>query len=331
VENVAVTVEQAQVVIGKERLEVVLTPSSPAQIVITDPGPQGAVGPGVPAGGQVGQLLEKIGANNYETGWTFRPRVETLQFDIAALINSVATGELAWSADEGTLELGKNGVTNYLGQETMLLCRNNSNTVTIPKGTAVMFAGSVGASGRIKVAPMVANGTLPGYVFFGVTDQVILGAQDGYVSVFGKIRGVNTSAYVDGDILWCDPVVPGGFTKIEPQAPNLKLAVAAVIRAGNNGTIFVRWTTGARLQDLHDVEANGSKANGDVLSWNSINQRWEAKPGGSASSIIAESSQTISQNYTLSNGKNGLSVSPVAIASGYTVTIPVDAVWLIAN
>jgi hypothetical protein len=238
---------------------------------------------------------------------------------------------LAWSADEGTLELGKNGVTNYLGQETMLLCRNNSNTVTIPKGTAVMFAGSVGASGRIKVAPMVANGTLPGYVFFGVTNQAILGGQDGYVSVFGKIRGVNTSAYVDGDILWCDPVVPGGFTKIEPQAPNLKLAVAAVIRAGNNGTIFVRWTTGARLQDLHDVEANGSKANGDVLSWNSINQRWEAKPGGSASSIIAESSQIISQNYTLSNGKNGLSVSPVAIASGYTVTIPADAVWLIAN
>jgi hypothetical protein len=75
-ENVAVTVEQAQVVIGEERLEVVLTPSSPAQIIITDPGPQGAVGPGVPAGGQVGQLLEKIGANNYETGWTFRPGVE---------------------------------------------------------------------------------------------------------------------------------------------------------------------------------------------------------------------------------------------------------------
>jgi len=64
--------------------------------------------------------------------------------------------------------------------------------------------------------------------------------------------------------------------KVEPQAPNLKLAVAAVISAGNNGVIFVRWTTGARLQDLHDVEANGTKTDGDILNWNATANRWEA-------------------------------------------------------
>ena len=206
-----------------------------------------------------------------------RPEFQALQFDLTAGVDPVAEGQLAWNPDEGTLELGKAGVSNYLGQETMVLCRNASNTVAIPKGTAVMFAGTVGASGRIKVAPMVANGTQPGYVFFGVTDQAIAGGEDGYVTVFGKIRGVNTSAYVDGDILWCNPATPGGFTKVEPAAPNLKLAVAAVINAGNNGTIFVRWTTGAKLQDLHDVEANGGKADGDVLTWVASAQRWEAK------------------------------------------------------
>jgi hypothetical protein len=138
-----------------------------------------------------------------------------------------------------------------------------------------MFAGTLGASGRLKVAPMIANGTQPGYVFFGVTDQAIAGASDGYVTTFGKIRGINTSAYADGDILWCNPAVAGGFTKIEPQAPNLKLAVAAVVSAANNGTIFVRWTTGARLQDLHDVEANGTKDNGDTLEWNAAAGRWQ--------------------------------------------------------
>lgn len=207
-----------------------------------------------------------------------RPEFQALQFDLTAGIDPVAEGQLAWNPDEGTLELGKNGVSNYLGQETMVLCRNASNTVAIPKGTSVMFAGTLGASGRIKVAPMVADGSQPGYVFFGVTDQAIAGGEDGYVTVFGKIRGVNTSAYVDGDILWCDPAVAGGFTKIEPAAPNLKLAVAAVINAGSNGTIFVRWTTGARLRDLHDVEANGSKADGDVLTWVAAAGRWEAAP-----------------------------------------------------
>jgi hypothetical protein len=230
---------------------------------------------GVPPGGNPKDLLIKSSDTDYHSEWTSTPEVDALQFDLTAAVDPIGDGQVAWNADEGTLELGKGGISNYIGQETMVLCRNNSNTVTIPKGTAVMFAGSVGASGRIKVAPMVSNGTFPGYVFFGVTDQPILGGEDGYVSVFGKIRGVDTSAYVDGDILWCDPAVAGGFTKVEPQAPNLKLAVAAVLRAANNGTIFVRWSTGQRLQDLHDVEANGSKDDGDVLAWNATANRWE--------------------------------------------------------
>jgi hypothetical protein len=182
---------------------------------------------------------------------------------------------LPGTTEDQTLHLGLVGdITAHLGAETIVLCRNNSNSVTIPKGTAVMFAGTVGASGRLKVAPMVSDGTLPGYVFLGVTDQAIAGAADGYVTTFGKIRGINTNAYVDGDILWCNPAVAGGFTKVEPQAPNLKLAVAAVVRATNNGTIFVRSTAGARLKDLHDVEV-GTPTNDQVLAWNSATSRWE--------------------------------------------------------
>lgn len=230
---------------------------------------------GVPPGGNPKDVLVKSSGTDYHSEWTARPEVDALHFDLAVGIDPGA-GQLAWNVDEGTLELGKaNGISNYLGAETMVLCRNASNTVTIPKGTAVMFAGTVGASGRLKVAPMIADGSFPGYVFFGVTDQAIAGASDGYVTVFGKIRGVNTSAYTDGDILWCNPAVAGGFTTTEPQAPNLKLAVAAVIRATNNGTIFVRWTTGSRLQDLHDVEANGSKSDGDILEYDSTAGRWQ--------------------------------------------------------
>lgn len=252
-------------------------------IKIVTPGPSGAKGDngapgvGIPAGGTTGQLLAKASEDDYDSEWTSNPIVESISFDTSAATDPLSDGQLAWNPDEGTLELGKGGISNYIGQETMVLCRNNSNTVAIPKGTAVRFAGTVGASGRLKVAPMIADGTLPGYVFFGVTDQEIPGGEDGYVSTFGKIRGVNTSAYLDGDILWCSPTTPGGFTKTEPQAPNLKLAVAAVVRAANNGTIFVRATTGSRLADLHDVEANGGKQQDDSLVWNAASQRWEPK------------------------------------------------------
>jgi hypothetical protein len=244
-------------------------------VTITTPGPAGPAGEGVPEDGTTGQLLAKASDTNFDTEWTSDLQATSVTFDTTAEVDPLADGQLAWNADEGTLALGKGGISNYIGQETMVLCRNNSNSVTIPKGTAVMFAGTVGNSGRLKVAPMVADGTLPGYVFFGVTDQPILGGEDGFVTVFGKIRGINTNAYDDGDILWCDPATPGGFTKLEPEAPNLKLAVAAVISGANNGSIFVRWTTGARLQDLHDVEANGTKDDGDVLAWNATADRWE--------------------------------------------------------
>jgi len=319
---VAVTQTQATVSITEQGVTTVVPTVSATAVEVNQAG--------VPPGGNPKDLLIKSSGTDYHSEWTARPEVDALQFDLTAGVEP-SNGQVVWNADEGTLELGKGGISNYIGQETIVLCRNASNTVTIPKGTAVMFAGTLGASGRIKVAPMVADGSQPGYVFFGVTDQPILGASDGYVSVFGKIRGINTSSYAEGAILWCNPAVPGGFTTTEPQAPNLKLPVAAVISSANNGTIFVRWDTGRRLQDLHDVEANGSKSDGDVLTWIAANSRWEATAPIAGVRDIAETAQVISSDYTITTSKNGLSVSAVEVADGYTVTVPAGAVWLIAD
>lgn len=264
--TVSVTTQKASVVVGSGQRVTVVPVTQVASVQIR----RGVVAPG----GVARDLLEKVSGLDYHTRWTSTPQVRALSLNLTAGITPTQ-GQLAWNADEGTVALGKNGIVNYLGEETVVLCRNASNTVEIPKGTAVMFAGTLGASGRLKVAPMIANGSVPGYVFFGVTMQSIEGASDGYVSVFGKIKGVDTLLYEEGDILWCDPATPGGFVKVEPQAPNLKLAVAAVVSKKNNGTIFVRWTTGSRLQDLHDVEANGSKSDRDVLEYDSANTRWQ--------------------------------------------------------
>lgn len=195
-----------------------------------------------------------------------------------------APGDIAWNADEGTLDVHLlNNVVNQVGQELQLLCRNGTAT-TIPDGTAVMFTDTIGNSGRIVVAPMVADGSVPGYFYFGITTQSIEPGADGYVTGFGKVRGVNTNidegggvVWDDGDILWCDPVTPGGLTKVEPQAPNLKLPVAVVINAANNGVLLSRWDTGRRISDLHDVETNGTTADGELLVYNSSASRWEHK------------------------------------------------------
>jgi hypothetical protein len=203
-----------------------------------------------------------------------RPDFEAVTFDQLAAVD-VEAGQLAWNTDEQTLDLGKGGgVVLQIGSEILMLCRNSTGS-EIANGRAVRFAGTVGNSGRLLVAPMVADGSLPGYVFFGVTTEAIAPGEDGFVATFGKVRHVNTLLFEEGDILWCDPANPGGFTRTEPAAPNLKLPVAAVISKANNGILMVRSNIGQRLQDLHDVEANGSKADGDVLEYDSANGRWQ--------------------------------------------------------
>ena len=205
-----------------------------------------------------------------------RPDFEAVTFDQAAGVD-VGVGQLAWNADEQTLDLGKGGgVVLQIGSEQLSLCRN-STASEISNGTAVRFAGTLGNSGRLLVAPMVADGTYPGYVFFGIATADIAPGADGFVTTFGKVRQVDTGSFEEGDILWCDPATPGGLVNVEPQAPNLKLPVAAVISKGNNGILMVRSDTGRRLMDLHDVEANGSTADGDVLTYVAANNRWEAK------------------------------------------------------
>jgi hypothetical protein len=46
---------------------------------------------------------------------------------------------------------------------------------------------------------------------------------------------------------------------------------------------------------------------------------------------ILESEITIDQNYTLTTGKNGLSVGPVTISPGYNVTVPAGQTWMVIN
>lgn len=182
-------------------------------------------------------------------------------------------GELSWNADEETVDLIQNGATLQVGQETHYHVKNQSGA-DIGDGVAVMAVGTLGASGRILIAPMVADGTVEPRFFLGVTTETIANGEDGKVTHFGKLRGIDTSAFPDGTVLWLDPTNAGGFTATEPEAPNLKIATAFVIKSHTNGTIFVRANAGIDLHNNHRVQV-GSLADKDLLVWSSANTRWE--------------------------------------------------------
>ena len=83
-------------------------------------------------------------------------------------------------------------------------------------------------------------------------------------------------------------------------------------------------------------DRDGSPANGyfryntSVNSFEGyVNGAWGGVGGAQAGGVIFENSLTISSNYTLTTSKNGLSVGPITINSGVSVTVPSGQRWVI--
>ena len=233
-----------------------------------DIGPQGPMGPTFtpdPTGLPAGQLLETDGTDQYAL--TTSPSVTSINFDTSQVLEP-ATGELGWNDEDGTLDLGINGdVILQIGQETLYRVKNQTGSL-IEDGTVLMAVGTLGSSGVILVAPAIADGSVPSKHIMGLATNDIPNDGEGFVTHFGKVRGLDTSAWDEGDILYADPLVPGGLTTVVPVAPQLHVTVAIVInKHANNGTLFVRPTFGSSLSEDDQVALSNPQA-GEVLTYN---------------------------------------------------------------
>lgn len=277
---------------------------------------------GVPIGGNIGDVLVKSSSTNYDTAWTDAPTVDKLGLDLTAA-ETVSPGQLAWNATEGTLDVGTPGVTYQLGQELAFRCKNVSADV-INDGEAVMFTGADSTTGHLEIAHMVSNGSVPGYVFFGVATEPIAVGAVGYITTLGKVRGIDTSAYPEDSVLWLDPAVPGGFTLTEPAAPALKVAAAAVVKSHpTEGILFVRAETGRTIAECHDVEVGLGAADREYLGWSETYQRWQPTkiPNAAPRSITVVGPKS-GDNFTLFRTDTETTISTVtALVSGTSPSV----------
>lgn len=177
--------------------------------------------------------------------------IDRLNFDLNHLHDEErVVGTLCWSQEDQTLNIEHpGGVTQQVGQELYAYVRNGTAN-TIVEGTVCMFIGAVQPDGtsRLLVGPAVSDGTFPSLYILGVATQDIEPDEDGKVTVWGKVRELDTSAFDVGNILYSDPATPGGLTNVKPTAPNNVVPVAAVLRKGTaDGEIFVRPTIEQRM------------------------------------------------------------------------------------
>ena len=193
-----------------------------------------------------------------------------LQFNVAATV-SAAVGKIWWDGGT-TVNVGMTAnVVGHALEDSYYYIKASS---AITKGDVVMFTGAVGASGVVKGAP--ATGVTDGSYIMGIAAESIANNGFGLVQYNGTLKGIDTSMYVDGDILWYDPAVTGGLTKTKPSAPNVKVQMAAVINAGSggSGSILIRVTPGSVLGGTDSNVQFGTLANNDLIQYNSTAGYW---------------------------------------------------------
>jgi hypothetical protein len=232
--------------------------------------------------------------------------VPWLTFDNEPSPVSPAVGTVRW---DGGTTLGVQMTPNVLGRVNEDLYYYIKATANITKGQVVMFTGAVGASGVPTGAP--ATGVTDGTYIMGVAAENIALNDFGFVQYNGTLRGINTSAFADGDVLWYDPAVTGGLTVTKPAAPNIKVQMAAVINAGPgaSGSILIRVTSGSTLGGTDSNVEFGALANNDLIQYDAVNGYWRNISTLNVSSG-GTGANTLSANYLLKgNGTSAISAS----------------------
>lgn len=193
---------------------------------------------------------------------------DTTQNDVGAV------GRLKWNDGDGTLDLGLKGgnVTLQLGQEQVVL-GYNATASTLIEGQVVRVSGAQG--GRAALSLAQANQENTSATTFGIVTESIAAGAEGFITTFGLVRGLNTSSYSEGAVLWLDPNTPGAFTTTKPIAPNHLVQVGIVIRShASTGLVFVSIANGYELSELHDVNIS-SPNTGHLLVYDAVTSTWK--------------------------------------------------------
>lgn len=161
-----------------------------------------------------------------------------------------------------TLEYdGTNWVNTY---SSVVSYVRNAEATTLTTGTVVYLFGATGDHATVKRADNDSDTTSSKTV--GVVGANILASENGPVVTRGYVDGIDLSVgYASGDILWLGE--DGGFTKTKPSAPEHLVFVGVVVRATENGIIYVATQNGYELDELHNV-STPSPISGDFLKYN---------------------------------------------------------------
>lgn len=259
------------------------------------------------------------------------------------LAASLAAGELAINIVDGKLYYNDSGTVKLLASNAA-----TTNVSTISFGTTGLTP-STATSGAITVAGTlaVANGG-SGLTSF-TAGQIHFGSFSTSANLFFDVTntrlgvGTNTPAVTASFVGTDAMLIPKGNTAARPSPASgmLRFNTQTTEFEGYNGTAWASVGGAALVNDTSTASdlfpLFASATSGTASSLFTSNAQYLFKPSTGelsvkvprASNGIVVNSATVSSNYTIATGDNGMSAGPVTINSGITVTVSSGSVYTV--
>ena len=184
--------------------------------------------------------------------------IKRIDYDATPPAYPYRQGRTYWDALDLTLAIMQNDgveeVINQVGQETAVWVRNDSG-VDIDNGDCVYIVGSVGQRPSIALAQANSLTTSDNK---GIATQTIPHNSNGFVTIKGIVRDIDTSAWNEGDILYLSDTVAGHLQNTPVTAGyNMRIGLVLFKSAGA-GIIYA---------DPDRFPAYGNIAGGNYTQW----------------------------------------------------------------
>lgn len=155
--------------------------------------------------------------------------------------------------------------SSALNAQDILIRVLNQSGNSISKGIVVRITGSNNSSDIPRIVTASYENDNNSANTLGIANETIANGAEGFVMTEGVIKGINTSAFVSGQLIYLGPT--GSIIGTAPVAPLHSVRLGEVIREQlNNGSIYVRIDNGYELGELHDVrDTTTTSSYGDLL------------------------------------------------------------------
>jgi len=155
--------------------------------------------------------------------------------------------------------------SSSLNAQDILIYVLNQSGQNIAKGVVVHITASGNSSDIPRIITASYENDSNSANTLGVTNQAIANGGLGYVMTEGVLRGIDTSNFQSGQLIYLGAT--GSIIGTAPVAPLHAVRLGQVVREqSNNGSVYVRVDNGYEIGELHDVrDTTTTSSFGDLL------------------------------------------------------------------